>query len=73
MSNDFHKEGFEKGYNDGINGQKKRAVGAFDFGKLFSFVLSDSNRELFFRGYNAGYEQGLRDREQKLGKESRGR
>ena len=68
MSNDFHKEGFEKGYNDGINGQKKRAVGAFDFGKLFSFVLSDSNRELFFRGYNAGYEKGLTDRETQLGK-----
>lgn len=68
MSNDFHKDGFDKGYNDGINGQKKRAVGAFDFGKLFSFVLSDSNRELFFRGYNAGYEQGLQNREKDFGK-----
>ena len=65
---DFHKEGFDKGMNDGLNGQKKRAVGAFDFGKLFSFVLSDSNRELFFRGYNAGYEQGLKNREEQLGR-----
>ena len=66
---DFHKEGYEKGYYDGSNGNKKRAVGAFDFGKLFAFVISDSNQQLYFRGYNSGYDKGLRDRENELGME----